>query len=157
MELPSPGMTIERGRTALVVTDLQNDFFSPGGVAWEQLKDGYAKLGTIDNVEALLRAARDGGYPVFVSPHYYYPSDRRWVDAGGAFQVAMRQLGIVARGGPLTLEGFEGSGADWPERFKPYLDAAHACRVLPRRSATIIRKRQRRLSISASPAASAVR
>ena len=123
MNLPSPGMVIEQPHTALVITDLQNDFFSPGGVAWEQLKDGFAAQGTIDNTEALLRAARDGGYPVFISPHYYYPSDRGWVAAGGAFEVLMRTLGAVARSGSLTLEGFAGSGADWPERFKPYLDA----------------------------------
>ena len=29
MDLPSPGMTIEVRRTALVLTDLQNDFLSP--------------------------------------------------------------------------------------------------------------------------------
>ena len=34
MELPSPGMTIDARRTALVLTDLQNDFLSPGGAAW---------------------------------------------------------------------------------------------------------------------------
>ncbi|MGB5535907.1 MAG: hypothetical protein WBN08_08385 [Thiogranum sp.] len=32
--LPDPGMQIEKGRTALVVTDPQNDFLSPKGVAW---------------------------------------------------------------------------------------------------------------------------
>ena len=31
-ELPDPGMQIEKGRTALVVTDPQNDFLSPEGV-----------------------------------------------------------------------------------------------------------------------------
>src|SRR5262249_54574057 len=31
---------------------------------------------------------------------------------------------VFARKGPLTLDGFDGSGADWPERFKPYLEAA---------------------------------
>ena len=32
--LPDPGMQIEKGRTALVVTDPQNDFLSPKGVTW---------------------------------------------------------------------------------------------------------------------------
>ena len=35
MALPSPGMVVERPRTALVVTDLQNDFLSAGGPGWE--------------------------------------------------------------------------------------------------------------------------
>ena len=119
--LPNPGMVVERPRTALVVTDLQNDFLSPGGPGWVLLQESLAANRTVENIEALLRAARDGGYPVFVSPHYYYPSDRRWAAPGGALESLMGQLGVFARNGPLTLDGFEGSGADWPDRFKPLL------------------------------------
>ncbi|MHC4064728.1 MAG: hypothetical protein ACYSUI_09540 [Planctomycetota bacterium] len=32
-QLPNPGMEIDRARTAVVVTDPQNDFLSPEGVA----------------------------------------------------------------------------------------------------------------------------
>jgi hypothetical protein len=60
---------------------------------------------------------------VILSPHYYYSTDRKWVAAGGAVEVLMEQLGAASRKDPLTLEGFAGSGADWPERFKPYLVA----------------------------------
>jgi len=123
MTLPNPGMVIERSRTALVITDLQNDFLSPGGAAWGLVRDSLAANNTVENIEALLRAAREGGYPVFLSPHYYYPSDGRWVAPGGALEVLMGQLGVFARKGPLTLDGFGGSGADWPERFKPCLRA----------------------------------
>jgi nicotinamidase-related amidase len=122
MVWPNPGMIIERPRTALVITDLQNDFLSPGGAGWGLLKDSFSRNNTIENIEELLRAARDGGYPVIVSPHYYYPSDRRWVAGGGALERLMADLSVFARNGPLTLDGFVGSGADWPERFKPYLD-----------------------------------
>jgi nicotinamidase-related amidase len=123
MALPTPGMVIEQPRTALVITDLQNDFLSPGGAAWGLVRDSLAANHTIENIEALLQAARDGAYPVFLSPHYYYPSDGRWVAPGGALEVLMGQLGVFARKGPLTLDGFVDSGADWPERFKPYLQA----------------------------------
>jgi nicotinamidase-related amidase len=123
MTFPNPGLMIERPRTALVITDLQNDFLSPGGAAWELMKGSLAANHTIENIEALLRAARDGDYPVFLSPHYYYPSDGRWVAPGGALEVLMGQLGAFARKGPLTLDGFAGSGADWPDRFKPYVEA----------------------------------
>jgi nicotinamidase-related amidase len=114
-------MVVERPRTALVVTDLQNDFLSPGGPGWALLQESFAANGTVENIEALLGAARDGGYLVVVSPHYYYPSDRRWTAPGGALEALMGQLGVFARQGPLTLDGFDGSGADWPERFKPLL------------------------------------
>jgi nicotinamidase-related amidase len=116
-------MVVERSRTALVITDLQNDFLSPGGIAWGLIKDSLEANNTIENIEALLRAARDGGYPVFLSPHYYYPADRRWSAKGGALEVLMGQLGVFARKGPLTQDGFDGSGADWPDRFKPYIEA----------------------------------
>jgi nicotinamidase-related amidase len=111
-------MVIERPRTALVLTDLQNDFLSPGGAGWALLAESLARNNTIANLETLLRAARDGGYPVILSPHYYYPTDSKWTAAGGALEVLMGRLAVFARKGPLTLDGFEGSGADWPERFK---------------------------------------
>jgi len=122
MNLPSPGMMIDVQRTALVLTDLQNDFLSPGGIAWALVADSLAENNTIENIESLLRAARRHGLPVFISPHYYYPTDRAWVAPGGALEALMGRLGVFERRGPLTLEGFAGSGADWPERFKPYLE-----------------------------------
>jgi len=114
-------MVVERPRTALVVTDLQNDFLSPGGPGWALLKESLTANRTIENIEILLSEARDGDYPVFISPHYYFPSDRRWTVPGGALEALMGQLNVFARKGPLSLDGFEGSGADWPERFKPLL------------------------------------
>ncbi|MFQ5652660.1 MAG: cysteine hydrolase, partial [bacterium] len=33
-QLPNPGMQIDPERTALVITDPQNDFLSPDGVTW---------------------------------------------------------------------------------------------------------------------------
>jgi nicotinamidase-related amidase len=121
MELPLPGMAIDPRQTALVLTDLQNDFLSPGGIAWGLVADSLAENNTVENLEALLQAARQHGLPVFLSPHYYYPTDRAWASRGGALEVLMGRLGVFARRGPLTLDGFAGSGADWPERFKPYL------------------------------------
>jgi nicotinamidase-related amidase len=122
MDLPNPGMTIDARRTALVLTDLQNDFLSPGGIAWGLVADSLAANHTIEHIESLLGAARRHGLPVFLSPHYYFPTDRAWKTPGGAVEELMHQLGLFARRGPLTLDGFAGSGADWPERFKPYLE-----------------------------------
>ena len=94
MALPAPGMVIERPHTALVIKDLQNDFLSPGA-AGGLIPDSLAANNTVENIEVLLRAARDGGYPVFLSSHYYYPSDGRWVAPGGALEMLMGQLGRV--------------------------------------------------------------
>src|SRR5262245_64926426 len=78
MGLPNPGMTIEPDRTALVITDLQNDFLAEGGNGWSLFAESYAKLNTVANLERLLKAAKESGLTVLVSPHYYYTTDRHW-------------------------------------------------------------------------------
>ena len=40
---------------------------------------------------------------------------------------------MFARKGVLNLDGFEGSGADWLERFKPYIEAGKTIVVAPHR------------------------
>lgn len=121
--LPETGMTVDPGRTALVVTDPQNDFLSPTGVTWGVVGASVTENGTVDHLEALFRAARDTGVPLFVSPHYYYPTDHGW-KFGGPLEKLMHSIGMFDRESPLSLEGFEGSGADWLERLKPYIEDA---------------------------------
>jgi len=114
-------MIIEPDRTALVLTDLQNDFLTPGGNGWSLFADSYAKLDTVANLQLLLKAAKETGLIVLVSPHYYYPTDHHWSAPGSATEMLMDQISVFQRRGPLTLEGFGGSGADFPEQFKPYI------------------------------------
>jgi nicotinamidase-related amidase len=121
MGLPNPGLTLEPGRSALVLTDLQNDFLSPGGNGWALFADSYARNGTVGNLERLLKRAKTAGLPVLISPHYYYPADKHWTALGSATELLMAQLPVFQRQGPLTLDGFAGSGADFPEQFKPYI------------------------------------
>jgi len=119
--LPDPGMTIAKERTALVVIDPQNDFLSPDGVAWGVLGKNVEANNTVDNIEALFKAAKAEGIAVFVSPHYYYPHDHGW-KFEGTLERLMHSIGMFNRKGPLSLEGFTGSGADWLERYKPYIN-----------------------------------
>jgi nicotinamidase-related amidase len=107
--------------TALVLTDPQNDFLSPDGVTWELVGDSVEANGTVEHIEQLLRAAKDSGHEVFISPHYYYPTDDAW-QFGGTLENMMHEIDMFKTKGPLNLEGFEGSGADWLERYKPYLN-----------------------------------
>jgi nicotinamidase-related amidase len=58
---------------------------------------------------------------VFVSPHYYYPTDHGW-KFEGALEKLMHKIGMFDRKGALSLEAFKGSGADWLERYKPYIE-----------------------------------
>jgi len=119
--LPDPGMEIVEGRTALVITDPQNDFLSPKGVAWGVVGKSVEANNTVENIETLLKTAKANGIPVFVSPHYYYPHDHGW-KFEGALEKLMHNIGMFDRKGPLNVEGFENSGADWLERYKPYIN-----------------------------------
>jgi len=120
-QLPDPGLEIEPGRTALVLTDPQNDFLSPEGVTWGLVGKSVTANRTVENIEALLKTAKGTDVPVFVSPHYYFPTDDGW-KFGGAVEEMMHAIDMFGRKGALSLEGFEGSGADWLARYKPYLE-----------------------------------
>lgn len=119
--VPRPGMTIQKGRVALVVTDPQNDFLSPNGVAWSVVGQSVKENNTVENIDRLFKAAKTADVPVFVSPHYYYPHDHQW-KFSGALEVLMHNIGMFDRKGALNVEGFTGSGADWLDRYKPYIN-----------------------------------
>lgn len=108
-------------RTALVITDPQNDFLSPEGATWELVGASVEENRTVSNLEALLRTAKAEGIEVFVSPHYYYPTDDEW-EFGGTVEKMMHDIDMFARRGQLDLEGFEGSGADWLDVLKKFID-----------------------------------
>ena len=118
--LPDPGMQIVPGRTALVVTDPQNDFLSPDGVTWGVVGKNVEQNRTVPNIDALFAAAKAVDMPVFISPHYYYPHDHRW-QMEGALEALMHSIGMFDRRDALSLDGFEGSGADWLPQYKKYI------------------------------------
>jgi nicotinamidase-related amidase len=119
--LPETGMQVESDNTALVITDPQNDFLSPSGVTWGVVGESVTENNTVSNIETLLRIAKKNGIPVFVSPHYYYPTDHGW-EFEGSLEKLMHAIGMFDRKGPLDLNGFENSGADWLEPYKTYLN-----------------------------------
>jgi nicotinamidase-related amidase len=119
-ELPDPGMPVTAENTALVITDPQNDFLSPKGVTWGVVGESVTKNNTVENIEKLLKAAKANGMPVFVSPHYYYPTDKGW-QFEGALETLMHAIGMFDRKGQLDVDGFENSGADFLARYKPYI------------------------------------
>jgi nicotinamidase-related amidase len=107
--------------TAVVVIDPQVDVLSPAGKNWEALGASVTENRTVEHLVELLSAAKAGGYGVFVSPHYFYPTDHRWLFNGPLESDELR-TDTFARRGALTLDGFTGSGADWLEELKPLID-----------------------------------
>lgn len=119
--LPDPGFEIVKGRTALLVTDPQNDFLSPQGVTWGVVGKNIKENGTVEHIDQLFATAKKTGMPVFVSPHYYYPHDHGW-HFEGALEALMHKIGMFDRKGPRHTANLEGSGADWLEQYKKYID-----------------------------------
>ncbi|GGI55145.1 cysteine hydrolase family protein [Oxalicibacterium solurbis] len=114
------GFVLDPTRAALVVVDPQNDFLSPQGVSWPFFGDSVTENNVVAHLEELFAAAKRAGMTVAVSPHYYYPNDHQW-QFGGPLEHVMHEINMFARRGPLTLEEFEGSGADFLESLKPYI------------------------------------
>jgi len=114
-------MNINRNDTAVLITDPQNDFLSEKGVAWKLVGDSVKENKTVENIERLFKAAKKNGFEVFISPHYYYPTDHSW-KFEGTLEKVMHEIKMFDRRGVLSLDGFSGSGADWLERYKPFIE-----------------------------------
>ena len=94
---------------------------SEKGATWGLVGDSVKENNTVENIERLMKAAKDAGVGVFISPHYYYPTDHGW-QFGGTVEKMMHEIHMFDRTGALSLDNFAGSGADWLERYKPLIE-----------------------------------
>ncbi len=119
--LPNPEMKLDLRRTALVIIDPQIDFLSPKGVAWGVVGESVKEHNTVENIGRLFKAAKQANITVAISPHYYYPYDHTW-KFGGPLELLMHKIGMFDRKSPVSLAGFENSGADFMPEYKPYIE-----------------------------------
>jgi nicotinamidase-related amidase len=123
-------MDFNKSDTALVVIDPQNDVLSEKGVSWGLVGANVKENSTVENIERLFKAAKEKGFGVFISPHYLYPHDQAW-QFGGAVEKMMLEDKEFWLPGPLDLHGFSGSGADWLERYKHFIEDGKTVVVSP--------------------------
>jgi len=123
-------MDMSKADTAVVSIDPQNEVLSDKGLAWALVGDSVRENNTVENMERIFKAAKARGYEVFISPHYFYPTDSGW-KINGPLEADEFRTRTFARTGPLTLAGFENSGADWLHRFKPYIEDGKTVVVSP--------------------------
>ena len=119
--VPRPGLDLRKGNVAVVVTDPQNDFLSPAGVTWSVVGQNVSDNNTVENIGKLFAATKNHDVPLFISPHYYYPQDHKW-HFEGALERLMHDIHMFDRPNALDLTNFDGSGADWLEQYKPYIN-----------------------------------
>lgn len=129
-ESSPPGMTLQKADTAVVFIDPQNDVLSEHGTSWGATGASVIENKTRENMERIFKSAKANGYDVFISPHYFYPTDSGWKFNGPLESEEFKEH-TFARTGPLTLEGFPNSGADWLDRFKPYIEDGKTIVVSP--------------------------
>ena len=116
--------------TAVVVIDPQNDFLSEKGSSWGLVGASVVKNGIIGNLERLFKSAKANEYEVLISPHYFYPTDHEW-KFNGPLEAIELKTDTFARTGSLDLADFTGSGADWLDLLKPYIQDGKTIVVSP--------------------------
>jgi nicotinamidase-related amidase len=114
----------------VVFIDPQNEVLSETGKAWPLVRESLAENDTIENMDRIFAAAKRHGFAVFISPHYFYPTDAGW-KFNGALEADEAAGNFFGRRGILNLEGLPGSGADWLPRFKPYIEDGKTVVVAP--------------------------
>jgi nicotinamidase-related amidase len=125
-------MNINKNDTAVVFIDPQNEVLSEKGLAWNSVGQSVTENKTVENMERIFKAAKETGYEVFISPHYFFPTDSGW-KFNGPLETDEADNRMFARSGRLSLDGFSGSGADWLEPFKPYINDGKTVVVSPHR------------------------
>jgi nicotinamidase-related amidase len=128
----TPGLSLEKSDTAVVFIDPQNDVLSEKGLSWPLVRESLRENNTIENMERIFKASKTLGFEVFISPHYFFPVDKGW-KFNGPLETDEATSGLFARKGRLTLDGFQGSGADWLDRFKPYIEDGKTIVASPHR------------------------
>ena len=123
-------MNFRTSDTAVVFIDPQNDVLSEEGANWGAVGASVTENRTVENMERIFKAAKANGYEVFISPHYFYPTDSGW-KFNGPLEADEFKTHSFARVGSLSLAGFESSGAGWLERFKPYIEDGKTIIVSP--------------------------
>jgi nicotinamidase-related amidase len=113
-------MKFDNSDTAVVIIDPQIDVLSPTGKNWDSVGASVTENNTVQHLLDIFAAAKASGFGVFISPHYFYPTDSTWL-FNGPLESDEFRTHTFARSGALTLDGFIGSGADWLDEFKPYI------------------------------------
>ena len=93
-------MKLQRSDTAVVFIDPQNDVLSEKGLSWPLVHESLKENNTIENMERIFKAAKAQGFEVFISPHYFFPTDKGW-KFNGPLETDEATSGLFARKGRL--------------------------------------------------------
>ncbi|SCG74844.1 cysteine hydrolase [Micromonospora inositola] len=103
--------TYDPGRTAVLLVDPYNDFISEGGQTWPKVEPIAKEVGLLDNLRAVIAAAREAGIRVVFVPHHrWQPGDYETWDHLASGQRYQKQHHNFAR---------DSWGGDFHPDFQP--------------------------------------
>lgn len=121
--------TLDKASTAVLITDPQNEFLHPRGKLYKLLESNLKKLGTVENIELLMKTAKDNKVTLAVDPLMYTPLDNNWANAGALQRQLLDMKALHAAG--FSDKELIGTGADFYERYKPYINDGKTIKVAP--------------------------
>jgi nicotinamidase-related amidase len=121
---------LDKTTTAIVITDPQNDFLAKDGMLYGLVSENLAELGTIENIETLMKTAKSTGIALAVDPLVYTKVDIGRTGAG-ALQRQLLDMRALYHETATTTDEFAGSGADFYEPYKKYIHDGDTIIVAP--------------------------
>lgn len=73
---------------------------SEKGAAWAAVGESVKENKTVENMERIFQAAKQHRFEVFISPHYFYPTDAGW-KFNGPLETSEHETKMFARRGVL--------------------------------------------------------
>jgi nicotinamidase-related amidase len=121
--------SLNKSSTAVLITDPQNEFLHPRGKLYNLLEANLKELDTIDNIELLMKTAKKNNLPLAVDPLMYTPLDSNWINTGALQRQLLDMKALHAKGS--SAKELAGTGADYYERYKPYINDGKTIKVAP--------------------------
>jgi nicotinamidase-related amidase len=125
-------LALNKAGTAVVFIDPQNDVLSESGHARAAVSERVKENKMIENTERIFKATKSRGFEVFISPTTSFLKTRDG-SSTAHWKTDEASTNLFGRTGRLSLDGLKGSGADWLERFKPYIEDGKTIVVSPHR------------------------
>lgn len=108
---------IDKTKTAVLVTDPQNDFLHSDGKIYPLLEKNLKSLGTVGNIESLMKTAKQEKILLAVDPLVYTTLDLQW-ERAGSLQRKLLEMRALYRESNTDTSAF---GADFYAPYKPYI------------------------------------
>ena len=109
----------DKSRTAIVITDPQNEFLDEKGKLYGLVKPNMDKLGTIKNIETLMKTSKAKDITLAVDPLVYTKLDINWSNAGTLQRTLLDMKALYSE--TTDMADLEGTGADFYEPYKKYI------------------------------------